>query len=168
MTLTMSEDIKGLMYCTWLPALMGTMLGEINRLPAIERDRLLRRLCETCEDLAMGGAVGIRPGMGWEEYVKFLHEMSPPIGPWTVSQTNGVYDLVYDCSVDEDGRPRCHCPLVQLEITTPLPQCCESGAALAGRMIGAATSKPVARAEVVGTPLRTGASVCHYRVHLMQ
>jgi len=35
-------------------------------------------------------------------------------------------------------------------------------------MIEAATGKPVAKAEVVASPLRAGASVCHYRVHLTQ
>jgi len=168
MTLPMSEDMKGLMYRTWLPALMTAMLEAIKELPAEHRDSLLGQMCGTCEDLAMGGAVGIRPGMSWEEYVGFLHELPPPVGPWTVSQTAGVYDLVYDCSIGEDGRPRCHCPLVQLGITAPLPQCCDGGAKLARRMVEAATGKPVAKAEVVSSPLRTGASVCHYRVHLRQ
>lgn len=166
MTLPISEDVKLLMYSTWLPALMSAMLEEIKGLPADHRGHLLRRMCVTCEDLAMGGAVGIRPGMSWEEYVAFLHELPAPVGPWTVTQTAGVYDLVYDCSIGEDGRPRCHCPLVQLGITAPLPQCCDSGARLAGRMIEAATGKPAAKAEVVCSPLRTGAATCHYRVHL--
>ena len=166
MTLPMSEDVKLLMYSTWLPALMTAILEATKELPAKHRDSLLRQMCGTCEDLAMGGAVGIRPGMSWEEYIKFLHELPPPVGPWTVSQTAGVYDLLYDCSIGEDGRPRCHCPLVQLGIAAPLPQCCDGGASLAGRMIEAATGKPVAKAELVGSPLRTGASVCHYRVHL--
>jgi hypothetical protein len=168
MTLPMSEDVKMLMYSTWLPALMSAMLEEVKELPAEHRGRLLRRMCGVCEDLAMGGAVGIRPGMSWEEYIKFLHELPPPVGPWTVIQTAGVYDLLYDCSIGEDGKPRCHCPLVQLGITAPLPQCCDGGASLAGRMIEAATGKPVAKAELVVSPLRSGASVCHYRVHLAQ
>jgi hypothetical protein len=168
MTLPMSEDVKLLMYSTWLPALMTAMLEEVKELPAKHRDRLLRRMCGVCENLAMGGAVGIRPGMSWEEYIKFLHELPPPVGPWTVTHTAGVYDLLYDCSIGEDGKPRCHCPLVQLGITAPLPQCCDGGASLAGRMIEAATGKPVAKAEVIGSPPRTGAPVCHYRVHLSQ
>jgi len=168
MTLPISEDVKLLMYSTWLPALMSAMLEEVKELPAEHRDRLLRQMCRTCEDLALGGAVGIRPGMSWEEYLKFLHELPPPVGPWTVSRTDDVYDLEYGCSIGEDGRPRCHCPLVQLGITAPLPQCCDGGASLAGRMIEAATGKPVAKAEVVASPLRAGASVCHYRVHLAQ
>jgi hypothetical protein len=166
MTLPMSEDVKLLMYSAWLPALMSAMLEEVKELPAEHRDRLLRRMCGVCEDLAMGGAVGIRPGMSWDEYVSFLHGLPSPVGPWTVTQAAGVYDLLYDCSIGEDGRPRCHCPLVQLGITAPLPQCCDGGASLAGRMIEAATGKPVAKAEVVGSPPRTGALVCHYRVHL--
>jgi hypothetical protein len=160
--------MKGLMYGTWLPALMSTMLKAIKEVPAKHRDHLLRQMCGTCEDLAMGGAVGIRPGTTWEEYVRFLQELPPPVGPWTVSQTAGVYDLAYDCSIGEDGRPRCHCPLVQLGIAGPLSQCCDSGARLAGRMIEAATGKPVGKAEVVSSPLRTGASICHYRVDLRQ
>ena len=168
MTLPMSEDLKLLMYSTWLPALMSTMLETIKELPAKHRDRLLRQMCKTCEDLAIGGAVGIRPGMTWEEYLKFLEELPPPVGPWTVSRTDEVYDLEYGCSIGEDGKPRCHCPLVQLGITEPLPQCCDGGASLAGRMIGAATGHPVAKAEVVGSPLRNGASVCHYRVRLQR
>jgi hypothetical protein len=168
MTLPMSEDVKLLMYSAWLPALMSAMLEEVKELPAEHRDRLLRRMCGVCEDLAMGGAVGIRPGMSWDEYVSFLHGLPSPVGPWTVTQAAGVYDLLYDCSIGEDGRPRCHCPLVQLGITAPLPQCCDGGASLAGRMIEAATGKPVAKAEVVASPLRAGASVCHYRVHLAQ
>jgi hypothetical protein len=168
MTLPISEDVKLLMYSTWLPALMSTILEAVKELPAKHRDRLLRQMCRTCEDLALGGAVGIRPGMSWEEYLKFLQELPAPVGPWTVSRTDDVYDLEYGCSIGEDGKPRCHCPLVQLGITAPLPQCCDGGASLAGRMIEAATGKPVAKAEVVASPLRAGASVCHYRVHLAQ
>jgi hypothetical protein len=168
MTLPISEDVKLLMYSTWLPALMSTILEAVKELPAKHRDRLLRQMCRTCEDLALAGAVGIRPGMSWDEYVSFLHGLPSPVGPWTVTQAAGVYDLLYDCSIGEDGRPRCHCPLVQLGITAPLPQCCDGGASLAGRMIEAATGKPVAKAEVVASPLRAGASVCHYRVHLAQ
>ena len=168
MTLPMSEDVKMLMYSTWLPALMSAILEEVKKLPAKHRDRLQRRMCGVCEDLAMGGAVGIRPGMTWEEYLRFLQELPAPMGPWTVRQTDDVYDLEYGCSIGEDGKPRCHCPLVQLGITAPLPQCCDGGASLAGRMIEAATGKPVAKAELVVSPLRSGASVCHYRVHLAQ
>ena len=165
MTLPISEDIKLLMYSTWLPALMSKMLEAIKELPAKHRDRLLHQMCRTCEDLAMGGAVGIRPGMTWEDYLRFLEELPAPMGPWTVSRTDDVCDLVYGCSIGEDGKPRCHCPLVQLGISAPLPQCCDGGASLAGRMIEAATGKPVATADVVNSPLRTGESVCHYRVH---
>ena len=168
MTLPMSEDVKMLMYSTWLPALMSAILEEVKKLPAKHRDRLLRQMCRTCEDLAMGGAVGIRPGMTWDEYLKFLQKMPAPMGPWNVSRTDDVYDLEYGCSIGEDGKPRCHCPLVQLGITAPLPQCCDGGASLAGRMIEAATGKPVAKAELVVSPLRSGASVCHYRVHLRE
>ena len=166
MTLPISEDVKLLMYSTWLPALMSTMLETTKGLPAEHRDRVLHQMCKTCEDLAMGGAVGIRPGMTWDEYLKFLQELPAPMGPWTVRRTDNVYDLEYRCSIGEDGKPRCHCPLVQLGITAPLPQCCDGGASLAKRMIEAATGKTVARAEVIGSPLRTGESVCQYRVQL--
>lgn len=165
-SLPISEDVRLLMYSTWLPALMTTMLEAIEELPAKQRDRLLSRMCRTCEDLAIGGAVGIRPGMNWEEYLKFLRELPAPMGPWSISRTDDTYDLEYGCSIGEDGRPRCHCPLVQLGMTTPLPQCCDGGASLAGRMIEAATGKPVLKAEVVASPLRNGETVCHYRVHL--
>jgi hypothetical protein len=168
MALPISEDVKLLMYSTWLPALMSAMLEEVKKLPAGHRDRLLRQMCQTCEDLAMGGAVGIRPGMSWEEYTGFLRELPAPMGPWTVSRTGDVYDLMYGCSMGEDGKPRCHCPLVQLGITAPLPQCCDGGASLAGRMIEAAVRQPVSRAEVIGSPLRTGEAVCHYRVHVKE
>ncbi|MBN2098583.1 MAG: hypothetical protein JW753_03195 [Dehalococcoidia bacterium] len=168
MALPISEEVKTLMYSTWLPALMSTVLETTKWFPAEHRDRLLQRMCRTCEDMAMGGAVGIRPGMTWEEYLRFLQELPAPMGPWTVKRTDDVYDLEYGCSIGEDGKPRCHCPLVQLGITEPLPQCCDGGASLAGRMMEAATGRPVAEAEVVGSPLRNGASVCHYRVHLKQ
>ena len=91
MTLLISEDVKLLMYSTWLPALISATLEEIKRLPVGDRDRLLRRMCGTCEDLAMSGAVGIRPGMSWEEYVRFLRELPPPVGPWTVRQSASVF-----------------------------------------------------------------------------
>jgi hypothetical protein len=168
MTFPLSEDVKGLMVSLWLPALMTTLLEAIKELPAEHRDRLLHQMCGTCEDVAISGGLGIRPGMSWEEYVQFLRKVPAPMGPWTVSQTAGAYDLVYDCSTGEDGKPRCHCPLVQLGITAPLPQCCDGGARLASRMIEAATARPVVKAEVVGTPLRTGESVCHYRVYVRQ
>jgi hypothetical protein len=165
MALQISDEVKALMYQTWLPALMTTVLEEVKKLPAGHRDSVLTGMCQTCEDLALAGAVGIQDGMSWDEYLRYLKEASPPIGPWTIREDGDVYDLVYDSSIGEDGRPRCHCPLVQLGMAEPVAGCCDGGARLAGRMIEAATGKACASAEVVCSPLRTGDATCHYRVH---
>jgi hypothetical protein len=166
MAMQISEEIKSLMCGTWLPAIMATVLQGVKELPVQHRNLILTKMCTSCEDLAMMGAVGIKSGMSWDEYVKFLEGLPPPIGPWTIKRTGDIFDLFYECSIGADGRPRCHCPLVQLGITEPLPECCSGGADLAGRMISTATSKLVAKAEVIGSPLRNGESFCHYRVHI--
>jgi hypothetical protein len=168
MAMMIPDDIKNLMYRAWLPTVMTTVLQGVKELPAQHRNDILVKMCKTCEDLAMMGAVGIKPGMSWDEYLKFLEGTAPPIGPWTITQSADVFDLIYDCSIDEGGKPRCHCPLVQLGITEPLPECCSGGADLAERMIGTATGKQVIKAEVISSPLRTGESVCHYRVQIKE
>ncbi|TET13038.1 MAG: hypothetical protein E3J81_09620 [Dehalococcoidia bacterium] len=161
-----SEDLKALMYQTWLPALMTTVLQKVKELPQEHKMAVVTGMCTTCEDLAMAGAVGIQPGMSWDGYLEYLKGTVPPIGPWTVKQDGDVFDLIYESSTGPDGRARCHCPLVQLGMSDPMPECCDSGARLAAKMIAAATNKPVEKTEVVDSPSRTGASVCHYRVRV--
>jgi hypothetical protein len=68
--------------------------------------------------------------------------------------------------MDEDGKPQCHCPLIQLGIAEPEAYCCDSGARLSGKMIGGARNRAVESAEVIDSAARTGAPVCHYRVRL--
>jgi len=168
MALEMSEDIKDLVYKTWLPALMTAMFEVVKKLPAKQKKSVLKKICTTCEDMAMAGALGIQPGMRWNDYVKFVKEAPAPIGPWTIkrSKNGDVYDLTYDTTIGEDGKPLCHCPFVLLGIREPLPECCDSGASLSGKMIASATKKTVAKTEVIDSPCRTGAMVCHYRVRL--
>jgi hypothetical protein len=166
MALEIPAEIKDAIYKAWLPALMTALLAGVKELPAEQKGALLTKMCVTCEDLAMAGAVGIQPEMSWDEYLEYLKTVPPPIGPWAVEQDGDVYDLVYDCSIGEDGRPQCHCPLVQLGIAEPEPYCCDSGARLSGRMIGGAKNKPVEKVEVVDSAARTGARICHYRVRL--
>jgi hypothetical protein len=166
MALQIPEDMKNAMYQAWLPALMTTLMAGIGELPQEQKNTLLTKMCTTCEDLAMAGAVGIQPGMSWDDYLKYLKEVPPPIGPWTVEQDGDVFDLTYDCTIGEDGTPQCHCPLVQLGLAEPDPFCCDSGARLSGRMIGGAKNRPVEKAEVIDSAARTGARVCHYRVRL--
>jgi hypothetical protein len=161
------EEVKEAMFSAWLPALMTSMLKEVNALPDEHRRKILTAMCTTCEDLAIAGAVGCQPGMSWDAYVEFLKGTVPPVGPWTVKQEGDTYDLIYDASIGEDGKPRCHCPLVLLGIMGPNPECCESGARLAGRMIEGATRKEISSTEVIDSPCRTGASVCHYRVRTL-
>ncbi len=164
MAIEIPEEVKEAMFIAWLPALMTSVLKEIKDLPDEHRNKILTGMCTTCEDLALAGAVGCQPGMSWEEYVRFLRGTVPPIGPWDVKQEGDTYDLIYDASVEEDGKPRCHCPLVLLGMMEPLPECCDSGARLAGRMIEGATGKKITSAEVIDSPNRTGAATCHYRV----
>ncbi|MEE8471370.1 MAG: hypothetical protein V3S51_08580 [Dehalococcoidia bacterium] len=166
MALEIPEDIKGLVYSVWLPRITSTVLEGVKELPVEQRDHILGKMCKTCEDLAMAGAVGIQPGMNWEAYQEFVKGLPPPMGPWTIERAGDVFDLVYGASVGEDGKPQCHCPLVQLGISEPSPECCSGGAGLAANMIEAATNRAVAKAEVIASPLRTGDPVCHYRVHL--
>jgi len=166
MALEIPEDVKSAIYQAWLPALMTSVLAGIKELPQEHKGALLTKMCTTCEDLAIVGAVGIQPGMSWDDYVEFLKGTVPPVGPWTVEQDGNVFDLYYDCSIGEDGKPQCHCPLVQLGLMEPEPYCCDSGARLSGRMMGGAKNKPVEKVEVIDSAARTGASVCHYRVRL--
>ncbi|UCC59627.1 MAG: hypothetical protein JSV02_07700 [Dehalococcoidia bacterium] len=166
MALTIPDDIKEAIYGTWLPALMTTVLKGINELPQEQRENLLTKICTTCEQMAMAGALGIQPGMSWEEYLDYLNTVPAPIGPWTVKQDGDVYDLIYDCTIGDDGKPQCHCPLVQLGMMEPNPYCCDSGARLSGMMIGGARNKQVEKVEVIDSAARTGARICHYRVKL--
>jgi hypothetical protein len=166
MALEIPDEVRGAIHQAWLPALMTALLADIRELPQEHREALLTKMCTTCEDLAMAGALGIQPGMSWDQYVEFLKGTIPPIGPWNVRRDGDVYDLVYDSSVDEQGRPRCHCPLVQLGMMEPNAFCCSGGTRLAGRMIEGAAGRPVARAELIDSPLATGKGVCHYRVHV--
>jgi hypothetical protein len=166
LALEIPEQVRDLIYRTWLPALMTTVFEGIKELPPKQRKAFLMKICLTCEDMAMAGALGIQPGMSWAEYVKFVKEAPAPIGPWTIKQKGNVYDLTYDATIGEDGKPLCHCPFVLLGIREPLPECCDSGARLSAKMIAAATKKPVSKTEVIDSPCRTGAMVCHYRVRL--
>lgn len=166
MPMEIPEDIKDAIYKTWLPALITTLLTEIKKLPPEQRNDLLTKMCTTCEDLAMAGAVGIQSGMSWDDYLDYLKTVPRPIGPWTVKQDGDVFDLVYDCTIGEDGKPQCHCPLVQLGIAEPEPYCCDSGARLSGKMIGGAKNRAVESVEVIDSAARTDASICHYRVQL--
>ena len=166
MALEIPEQVRDLIYRTWLPALMTTVFEGIKELPPKQRKAFLMKICLTCEDMAMAGALGIQPGMSWADYVKFVKEAPAPIGPWTIKQKDNVCDLTYDATIGEDGKPMCHCPFVLLGIREPLPECCDSGARLSGKMIAAATKKTVSKTEVIDSPCRTGASVCHYRVRL--
>lgn len=168
MALEMPEDVKEMVYKAWMPALMTTVFQVIKELPARHRKRMLDRICLTCEDMAMAGALGIQPGMSWDDYVKFVKEAPAPIGPWIIkkNESGDVFDLTYDATIGEDGKPVCHCPFVLLGIREALPECCESGARLAGKMIASATKKKVIKTEVIDSPARTGCAVCHYRVRV--
>jgi len=166
MYMEIPEEVKDLMYSTWLPALVTSVLNAVKALPHEYRSKVLTEMCTTCEDLALAGAVGCQPGMNWDDYVEFLKGKAPPVGPWTVKHDGDTYDLIYDASTGKDGKPRCHCPLVLLGIMDPEPECCESGARLAGRMIEGATNKKITSTEVIDSPCRTGAKVCHYRVRV--
>jgi len=159
------DDIKALMFQTWLPALVTTLLAETDKLPREHKEQLLTQMCITCEDLALAGALGCQPGMSWDDYCTFIKEATPPIGPWTIDKEGNTYDLYYDCTVGPDGKPRCHCPLVQLGIIAQQnPFCCEGGARISGRMITSATGEEVDHAETVESAAKTGSMVCHYRV----
>ena len=166
MALTIPDDIKDAIYRAWLPALMTAVMTGIDELPTQQRENMLTKICTTCEEMAMAGVLGIKEGMSWSEYLEYLKTVPAPIGPWTVTQDGDVYDLVYDCSMGEDNRPQCHCPLVQLGMMKPNAYCCDSGARLSGMMIGGARNRPVEKVEVVDSAARTGARVCHYRVKL--
>lgn len=166
MALEVPEQLRDLIYRTWLPALMTTVFEAVKELPPKHRRAFLTKICTTCEDMAMAGAVGIQPGMSWDEYLKFVKKAPPPIGPWTIKQKGRVFDLTYDATIGADGKPLCHCPFVLLGIREPLAECCASGARLAGKMIAAATDKQIEKTAVIDSPATTGASVCHYRVHV--
>ena len=159
------EDMKAIMFQTWLPAIVTTLLAEIGQLPKEQNEYLLTRMCMTCEELAIEGALGCQPGMSWEDYCTFIQTAPPPIGPWTIKQEGNQYDLYYDCSKGPDGNPRCHCPLVQLGmIEKQNPCCCHGGGRLSGKMIASATGKEIAHAETITSAAMHNSMVCHYRV----
>jgi hypothetical protein len=162
--LEIPEEVKVLMYQTWLPAVMTSVLEIVKKLPEEQKSAVYTALCKTCGELAMAGALGPQPGMSWDQYAEFLEGTTPPIGPWKVKCAGKVYDLFYEASVDENGNAVCHCPLIHLEIGDPLKQCCDSGAELTGCMIGAVTGLEIDKFEVVKSPIRTCDSCCHYRV----
>jgi hypothetical protein len=83
-SLEIPEETKSLMYSTWLPAIMTTVLEDIKGLPTKHRRAILTNMCDTCGNLAMAGAVGIQPGMSWNEYTEYLERAAPPLGPWTI------------------------------------------------------------------------------------
>ncbi|GAI56918.1 unnamed protein product, partial [marine sediment metagenome] len=70
MALEIPDDVKALMHQTWLPALMTAVLQKVKELPQEHKIAVLTGMCTTCEDLAMAGAVGIQPGMSWDDYLE--------------------------------------------------------------------------------------------------
>jgi hypothetical protein len=160
-----SEEIKGLIYSEWLPRIMAGVLKGVRELPPEHRDHVMMRMSEACGAMAVW-AVGIRPDMTYDEMVKHLSELEPPLGPRTIQKVGDVVHSAYHCSLDENGRPICECPVVKLGMVEPFPELCSCGANMTAQYLEAIGMGPVAKSELVDSPLTTGEPFCRYVVYL--
>ena len=163
-----TDELKAECCKLTLPAMMTAILEKVSELPDEYRLPIYDAMCKAgCEDPAIeGGFLRIQPGMSWDEYVAHLKMIPAPIGPWTIEQNGDVFDVYYEASIGDDGKPLCHCVLYHLGITEPIKECCPGGARVSAAMIETALNKDVAEADVVETVARDGASACHWRVRL--
>ncbi len=160
-----SEEIKGLIYTTWVPRMLAAVLGAVRELPPEQRDFVMMRMSQACAPLAVW-ALGIRPEMTYDELVKHLTELEPPLGPRTIERVGDVVHSTYHCSTDEKGNPICECPIIKLGIMEPFPELCSCGANMAAQYLDAIGMGPVAKTDLVDSAMTTGTPFCRYVMYL--
>ncbi len=159
-----SEEIKGLIYTTWVPRMLAAVLQAARELPPEHRDFVMMRMAKACAPLAVW-ALGIRPEMTYDELVKHLSELEPPLGPRTIQRVGDVVHSWYHCSTDEEGNPICECPVIKMGIMEPFPELCSCGANMAAQYLET-IGMPVAKTELTDSALTTGAPCCRYVMYL--
>jgi hypothetical protein len=159
-----TPEIKELIYKEWVPRILAGVLQGVRELPAEHRDYVMMKMSKTCADMAVW-ALGIRADMTYEEMRKHLTNLEPPMGPRTITRVGNIIHSTYHCSIDDDGKPICECPVVKMGIMEPFPELCSCGANKAAyyfETIGI----PTARTELMGSPNTTGEPACQYVIHL--
>jgi hypothetical protein len=160
-----SEEIKGLIYTEWLPRVMAGLLKGVTELPPEHREHVMMRMSRACGAMAVW-ALGIRPDMTFDELVKHLSELEPPMGPRTIEKVGDVVHSSYHCSVDENGKPICECPVVKLGMVEPFPELCSCGANMAAQYLETIGMGPIAKSELMGSASTTGEPFCKYVIYL--
>ncbi len=160
----MPEAIKDLIYKEWLPRVIAGVLRAVREIPPEYRDHVLKGMSNGCGPLAVQ-VCKISPDMSRDEYIKYMSELSPPLGPRTIEWIDDLVQVDYHTPRGDNGQPVCQCPLIQLGIIEPFPELCICGANVGACFIEAYTQKPTARVELLGSP-HSGMQSCRYRVHL--
>lgn len=159
-----TPEIKELIYKEWVPRILAGVLEGVRELPPEHRDNVMMKMAKTCSAMAVW-ALGIRQGMTYDEMVKHLTHLEPPLGPRTIQRVGNIVHSTYHCSIGEDGRPICECPVVKLGIMEPFPELCSCGANMAAHYLET-IGIPTARTELMGSPNTTGEPFCQYVIHL--
>ncbi len=160
----MPEAIKDLIYREWLPRVMAGVLKAARELPPEHRDHVLKGMSDACGPMAVE-VCKINPDMSKDEYLKYMSELPPPLGPRTIEWINDLVQVEYHPPKGSDGRPICQCPLIQLEMVEPFPELCICAANTGACFVEAYTQKPTASVELIGS-IHSGFQSCRYRVHL--
>jgi hypothetical protein len=159
-----TPEIKELIYKEWVPRILAGVLQGVRELPPEHRDYVMMKMAKTCADMAVW-ALGIRPEMSFEDLKKHLTDLEPPMGPRTIERVGKIVHSTYHCSIGDDGKPVCECPVVKMGIMEPFPELCSCGANMAAYYFET-IGMPTARSELMGSPNTTGEAACQYVIHL--
>ena len=161
----MPQEIKELIYNQWLPDALDGLLEGVRDLPPEYKDIVWKKMSKGCGILGTP-VLGITPGMGLEAYKEHASALQPPLGPRTIEQIGDVVIVDYHHPLDKDGKPVCHCPFVILGMVKPFPELCNCSVNLGASYIETAIGRPVAKVELLASPLTTGDSYIRYAVYL--
>jgi len=159
-----TPEIKDLIYKEWVPRILAGVLGAVRELPPEQRDFIMMKMSETCASMAVW-ALGIKPEMTYKQLEKHLTDMEPPMGPRTIQRVGNIIHSTYHCSIGDDGRPICECPVVKMGIMEPFPELCSCGANMASYYFET-IGMPTSHTELMGSPNTTGEPACQYVIHL--
>ena len=160
------EEIKELIYSTWLPRITAGLLQGVRELPPEHREHVMMRMAASCAAMAVW-ALGVRPDMTFDELVAHLTDLEPPLGPRTIQRVGKIVHSTYHCSKDDDGKPICECPVVKLGMVEPFPELCSCGANMAAHYLEA-IGIPTEKTDLMGSVLTTGEPFCQYVIHLKE
>jgi hypothetical protein len=160
----MPPEIRELIYKEWLPRVMAGALKAVAEIPQEYRDHVLRGMSDACAPMAVE-VCGIRPDMSRDEYLKHMTGLAPPLGPRSINWRGNIVDVDYHPPRDDEGRPVCQCPLIQLGMAEPFPELCFCSANTGAKFLEAYTQEPVAGVELIGS-IHSGLDCCRYRLHL--